>query len=116
MIRSTEGGLYNALSSPKNAIQERSFLGLKLQGAVCRKNLLSLSATISTDLPLTSLRWIRLVTYLLNRFITLTLSFFLGRISGNHNIGNLKQCHLSTHLRKYSKIYLLLIFTALLST
>ena len=74
MTRSAEGELYSALSSPKDAIQERSFLGLKLQGAVCRKNLLSLSATISTDLPLTSLRWIRLVTYLLICFIPLTLS------------------------------------------
>ena len=63
IIRLSKGELYNALSSPMDAIQEHSFVGLKLQGAVCRKNLLSLSATISTDLPLTSLRWIRSVTF-----------------------------------------------------
>ncbi|XP_041352869.1 LOW QUALITY PROTEIN: cytoplasmic dynein 1 heavy chain 1-like [Gigantopelta aegis] len=33
--------------------------GLKLQGAVCQQNKLQLSSTISTDLPLTLLRWIR---------------------------------------------------------
>ncbi len=35
--------------------------GLKLQGAVCKKNTLELSTTISTDLPLTSLKWVRYV-------------------------------------------------------
>ncbi len=33
--------------------------GLKLNGAVCKSNTLSLSATIQTDLPTTLLRWIR---------------------------------------------------------
>ena len=36
--------------------------GLKLQGAICKNNTLELSSTISTELPLTSLRWIRLVS------------------------------------------------------
>ncbi|XP_052769398.1 cytoplasmic dynein 1 heavy chain 1-like isoform X2 [Mya arenaria] len=35
-------------------------VGLKLQGAVCKQNKLQLSSTISTDLPLTLLRWVRL--------------------------------------------------------
>ncbi|XP_048259760.1 cytoplasmic dynein 1 heavy chain 1-like isoform X2 [Haliotis rufescens] len=35
-------------------------IGLKLQGAVCKDNKLELSSTISTELPLTLLRWIRL--------------------------------------------------------
>lgn len=34
--------------------------GLRLQGALCNKNTLKLSTTISTDLPLTMLCWIRL--------------------------------------------------------
>lgn len=34
--------------------------GLILQGAVCKTNKLQLSTTISTDLPLTLLRWVRL--------------------------------------------------------
>ena len=34
-------------------------VGLKLQGAVCTKNTLSLSNTILTDLPLSSLKWVR---------------------------------------------------------
>ena len=34
-------------------------IGLKLQGATCSKNVLQLAATISTDLPLTSLKWVR---------------------------------------------------------
>ncbi|OWF47212.1 Cytoplasmic dynein 1 heavy chain 1 [Mizuhopecten yessoensis] len=34
--------------------------GLRLQGAVCKKNKLQLSTTISTDLPVTLLCWIRL--------------------------------------------------------
>ncbi|TRY83561.1 hypothetical protein DNTS_016270 [Danionella cerebrum] len=34
-------------------------LGLKLQGAVCTNNKLSLSSSISTELPLTQLRWIK---------------------------------------------------------
>ncbi|XP_052105179.1 cytoplasmic dynein 1 heavy chain 1-like isoform X5 [Mytilus californianus] len=34
--------------------------GLILQGAVCKNNKLQLSTTISTDLPLTLLRWVRL--------------------------------------------------------
>lgn len=33
--------------------------GLRLQGAVCVNNALQLSSTISTDLPLTSLKWVR---------------------------------------------------------
>lgn len=33
--------------------------GLKLQGATCANNKLSLSTTISTELPLTQLRWIK---------------------------------------------------------
>ncbi|KAK6191509.1 hypothetical protein SNE40_003176 [Patella caerulea] len=33
--------------------------GLMLQGAVCKENKLQLSATISTELPLTLLKWIR---------------------------------------------------------
>ncbi|XP_078728003.1 cytoplasmic dynein 1 heavy chain 1-like isoform X1 [Lampetra fluviatilis] len=33
--------------------------GLKLQGAACNNNKLSLSSAISSDLPLTQLRWIR---------------------------------------------------------
>ncbi|XP_012938795.1 cytoplasmic dynein 1 heavy chain 1 [Aplysia californica] len=37
-----------------------SITGLKLQGAVCKENKLQLSKTISTELPLTILRWIRL--------------------------------------------------------
>ncbi|XP_053373809.1 cytoplasmic dynein 1 heavy chain 1-like isoform X4 [Mercenaria mercenaria] len=37
-----------------------SVTGLRLQGAVCKNNKLQLSSTISTDLPLTLLRWIRL--------------------------------------------------------
>ena len=35
--------------------------GLKLQGAQCRVNILSLTATILSDLPLTSLNWVRYV-------------------------------------------------------
>ncbi|KAL3873221.1 hypothetical protein ACJMK2_036362 [Sinanodonta woodiana] len=34
--------------------------GLKLQGAICKQNKLQLSTTISTDLPLTLIRWIKL--------------------------------------------------------
>ncbi|XP_059178510.1 cytoplasmic dynein 1 heavy chain 1-like isoform X2 [Physella acuta] len=37
-----------------------SVTGLKLQGALCKDNKLQLSTTISTELPLTILRWIRL--------------------------------------------------------
>ena len=33
--------------------------GLKLQGATCANNKLSLSTSISTELPLTQLRWIK---------------------------------------------------------
>lgn len=33
--------------------------GLKLQGATCTNNKLSLSNTISTELPLTQLRWMK---------------------------------------------------------
>lgn len=33
--------------------------GLKLQGATCANNKLSLSTTISTELPLTQLRWMK---------------------------------------------------------
>lgn len=33
--------------------------GLKLQGATCGNNKLSLSASISTELPLTQLRWLK---------------------------------------------------------
>jgi len=33
--------------------------GLKLQGAQCVRNVLSLTATILTDLPLTALQWVR---------------------------------------------------------
>eukprot|EP00105_Crassostrea_gigas_P045649 XP_019929797.1 PREDICTED: cytoplasmic dynein 1 heavy chain 1 isoform X11 [Crassostrea gigas] len=36
-----------------------SVKGLKLQGATCKKNKLQLSTTISTELPVTLLRWIR---------------------------------------------------------
>ena len=35
------------------------FPGLKLQGAQCVRNVLSLTATILTELPLTSLQWVR---------------------------------------------------------
>lgn len=35
------------------------FSGLKLQGATCANNKLSLSTSISTELPLTQLRWIK---------------------------------------------------------
>lgn len=35
------------------------YLGLKLQGAQCVRNVLSLTATILTELPLTSLQWVR---------------------------------------------------------
>lgn len=38
-----------------------SVKGLKLQGATCKKNKLQLSTTISTELPVTLLRWIRCV-------------------------------------------------------
>ena len=34
-------------------------VGLRLQGARCQDNKLELTATISTDLALTSLKWIR---------------------------------------------------------
>jgi len=37
-----------------------SVTGLKLQGAVCKENKLMLSTTISTELPLTVLKWTRL--------------------------------------------------------
>ncbi|KAK2160261.1 hypothetical protein LSH36_137g05039 [Paralvinella palmiformis] len=37
-------------------------LGLIIQGAKCKNNLLQLSSAISTQLPLTSLKWIRLDT------------------------------------------------------
>lgn len=37
-----------------------SVTGLKLQGAVCKSNRLSLSSTISTDLPITNLCWVKL--------------------------------------------------------
>lgn len=43
-------------------------LGLKLQGAVCKNNTLELSSTISTELPLTSLSWIRSVSVSLARW------------------------------------------------
>jgi peroxiredoxin len=33
--------------------------GLKVQGAVCKDNVLQLSSTISTDLPFTCVRWVR---------------------------------------------------------
>jgi dynein heavy chain 1 len=33
--------------------------GLKVQGAVCKDNVLQLSSTISTDLPFTCIRWVR---------------------------------------------------------
>ena len=36
--------------------------GLKLNGAVCKSNTLSLSTTIQTDLPSTCLRWIRYIS------------------------------------------------------
>ena len=35
------------------------FIGLKLQGAKCTNNILALTATILTDLPLTTLEWVR---------------------------------------------------------
>ena len=35
------------------------YVGLRLQGARCQDNKLELTATISTDLALTSLKWIR---------------------------------------------------------
>lgn len=38
-----------------------NIVGLKLQGATCKKNKLQLSTTISTELPVTLLRWIRCV-------------------------------------------------------
>ena len=34
-------------------------IGLKLQGAKCSKNTLELTATILTELPLTTLEWVR---------------------------------------------------------
>ncbi|KAK3093975.1 hypothetical protein FSP39_022394 [Pinctada imbricata] len=37
-----------------------SVTGLKLQGAICNSNILQLSTTISTELPVTLLRWIRM--------------------------------------------------------
>jgi len=36
--------------------------GLKLQGAVCKNNTLELSSTISTELPLTCFKWVKLNT------------------------------------------------------
>ncbi|XP_064623935.1 cytoplasmic dynein 1 heavy chain 1-like isoform X3 [Lineus longissimus] len=44
------------------ALDDCSFgaTGLKLQGAVCKNNKLSLSSTISTDLALTKLTWVRI--------------------------------------------------------
>lgn len=36
-----------------------SFQGLKLQGAVCRENVLNLTSAILTELPLTTLVWMR---------------------------------------------------------
>lgn len=35
------------------------YTGLKLQGATCGNNKLSLSTAISTELPLTQLRWMK---------------------------------------------------------
>lgn len=45
--------------------------GLKLQGAECKKNQLYLTSTISTDLPLTSLRWLKTTTIVQQKKITL---------------------------------------------
>lgn len=43
-----------------NDVHGHFFLpGLKLQGATCANNKLSLSTSISTELPLTQLRWIK---------------------------------------------------------
>jgi dynein heavy chain 1 len=49
-------------SGQKVTLDDCSFgaTGLQLQGAVCKKNTLQLSTTISTDLPITSLKWVRL--------------------------------------------------------
>ena len=53
-----------------NRIKPKVFVaGLKLQGATCKNNTLELSSTISTELPLTSLRWIRFVLKLTSTFI-----------------------------------------------
>lgn len=40
-------------------LHSTSFVGLKLQGATCNNNKLSLSNAISTVLPITQLRWIK---------------------------------------------------------
>lgn len=47
----------------KGSLDDCSFgvTGLKLQGAQCKNNKLSISNTILTDLPLTKLQWIRSV-------------------------------------------------------
>lgn len=47
----TEGGGEDTCSFP--------VVGLKLQGAQCRNNQLHLTSAITTDLPLTRLRWVR---------------------------------------------------------
>ncbi|EDO28787.1 predicted protein, partial [Nematostella vectensis] len=51
-------------ASDKLKMDDCSFgvTGLKLQGASCYNNQLELTTTISTDLPLTSLKWIRLLS------------------------------------------------------
>ena len=47
----------------KGSLDDCSFgvTGLKLQGAQCKNNILSLSNSYLTDLPLTKLQWIRSV-------------------------------------------------------
>ncbi|XP_073783095.1 cytoplasmic dynein 1 heavy chain 1 isoform X2 [Danio rerio] len=51
----------NVTSAAAAALDACSFgiRGLKLQGATCANNKLSLSTTISTELPLTHLRWVK---------------------------------------------------------
>lgn len=48
--------------------------GLKLQGATCKKNKLQLSTSISTELPVTLLKWIRWVP--LYKHVSLTSPHF----------------------------------------
>ncbi|XP_052274955.1 cytoplasmic dynein 1 heavy chain 1-like isoform X3 [Dreissena polymorpha] len=52
--------------------------GLKLQGAVCKQNKLQLSSTISTDLPLTLLRWVRLDSIEGGKDVKVTLPVYLN--------------------------------------
>ena len=52
--------------------------GLKLQGATCKKNKLQLSTSISTELPVTLLKWIRWVPFMYIKHVSLNFTpFFL---------------------------------------